>query len=631
MTEISNEKFEFKAEIKQLLNIITHSLYSNREIFLRELISNASDALEKLRFEINKGTEVYSPEEALDIKITLNKDNRLITVEDTGIGMTKDEIIKDIGTIAHSGSAEFLKNALENSDNPSSIIGKFGVGFYSVFMIAEKVTIRSRSFIADAKPIFWESDGIGTYIVRELDGYIKRGTSVEITLKEDAAEFADEFRVKSIIKKHSNFIPFPIMLSNEKINTVEALWREPKFSIKEEQYDEFYKFLTYDTEKPFDTVHLSIDAPVQFTSLMFIPSKNTDIVSMDRDKYGLDLYVKRVLIQNRSKELIPEYLGFVRGVVDTEDLPLNISRETLQENILIRKISSTITKQVLNKLKKIAEDNAEKYNIFWNEHGKRFKLGFNDFANRDSFSELLRFNSSKCSSSEELISLDEYVSRIKGENKEIFYISGPSRAAVEMSPHLEIFRKKGIEVLYLFDTIDEFALENLMEYKKIKFISTENADIESIEKLENTEDIKKAKDLNQEESVLLDKLIIKIKEILADRVKDVRKSQRLSDSPSCLVSPDGTSSQMQKIMQMMHKDSSIPKKIFEINPDHELIRNLIIIFKKNEKDEFISTAVEQLFESSLLSDGYLNDPHKMVARINNILSQASGWYKDIRS
>ena len=628
MTDISNEKFEFKAEIKQLLDIITHSLYTSRDIFLRELISNASDALDKLRFEINKGTEVYSPEEALEIRVTLNKDNRLINIEDTGIGMTKDEVTKNIGTIAHSGSAEFLKNALENSDNPSNIIGKFGVGFYSVFMIAEKVTIRSRSFIADAKPILWESDGMGTYIVKELDGYMKRGTSIEIILKEDAAEFAEEFRIKSIIKKHSNFIPFPIILGNEKVNTVEALWREPKFSIKEEQYDEFYKFLTYDTEKPFDTIHLSIDAPVQFNSLTFIPSKNTDILSLDRDKYGLDLYVKRVLIQNSSKELIPEYLGFVRGVVDTEDLPLNISRETLQENILIRKISSAITKQILNKLKKISEENSEKYNTFWNEHSKRFKLGFNDFANRESFSELLRFNSSKCSTSEELISLDEYISRIKGENKEIFYISGPSRAAVEMSPHLEIFRKKGIEVLYLFDTLDEFVLENLAAYKEIKFVSTENADIESIEKLENTEDTKKVEDLNEEESASLDKLIIKIKEILGDRVKDVRKSQRLSDSPSCLVSPDGTSSQMQKIMQMMNKDASIPKKIFEINSDHELIRNLMIIFKRNEDDEFISTAAEQLFESSLLSDGYLNDPHKMVSRINNVLTQASGWYKE---
>ena len=628
MAEVNNENFEFKAEIKQLLNIITNSLYTSREIFLRELISNASDALDKIRFEINRGTEVYSPEEALEIRITLNKDNRLITIEDAGIGMTKDEIIKNIGTIAHSGSAEFLKNALENSDNPSNIIGKFGVGFYSVFMVAEKVTIRSRSFIADAKPVLWESDGTGTYTVKELDGYIKRGTSIEIALKEDAAEFAEEFRVKSIIKKHSNFIPFPIMVGDEKINMVEALWREPKFSIKEEQYNEFYKFLTYDTEKPFDTTHLSIDAPVQFTSLMFIPSKSTENFYLNRDIYGLDLYVKRVLIQSRSKELIPEYLGFIRGVVDTEDLPLNISRETLQKNALIRKISSTITKQILNKLKKTADEDSERYNTFWREHGKRFKLGFNDFANREIFSELLRFNSSKCSTSEELISLDEYISRIKGENKEIFYISGPSRAAVEMSPHLEIFRKKGIEVLYLFDTIDEFALENLMEYKKIKFISTENADIKSIEKLENAEETKKVKDLSKEESTLLDKLIIKIKDILGDRVKDVRKSQRLSDSPSCLVSPDGTSSQMQKIMQMMHKDTSIPKKIFEINPDHELIRNLMAIFKRNENDEFISTAAEQLFESSLLSDGYLSDPHKMVSRINNLLSQASGWYKE---
>ena len=320
------QQHEFKTEIKQLLEIITHSLYTSREIFLRELVSNASDALDKLRFEQARSTEVVNPDLDLQISISADEEKRELVITDTGIGMSQDELVENIGTIARSGSAEFIRQAMADQSNSSNIIGRFGVGFYSVFMVADKVTILTRSFRAGDKAVEWSSDGLGTYSVAELDEDTPRGTTITVHLKEDAKEFAEKDRITSIIKKHSNFISFPILVQGEKANTVQALWRENKFSVTPEQYTEFYKFLTYDHEEPMDTLHLSVDAPVQFSALAFVPPRSADTFGFDRENYGLDLYVRRVLIQNRNKDLIPEYLGFMRGVVDTEDLPLNISR-----------------------------------------------------------------------------------------------------------------------------------------------------------------------------------------------------------------------------------------------------------------------------------------------------------------
>lgn len=622
------QQFEFKTEIRQLLEIITHSLYTSREIFLRELVSNASDALDKLRFEQARSTEIRNPELDLNISISVDKDANQLVITDTGIGMTQDELISNIGTIARSGSAEFIKQAMADKENSSNIIGRFGVGFYSVFMVADKVTIRSQSFRSDAKAIEWVSDGMGTYTIAEIDDDLPRGTAITVHLKEDGKEFAETHRITSTIKKHSNFISFPIMVDGEKVNTVQALWRENKFSITPEQYNEFYKFLTYDHEEPLDTLHMSVDAPVQFSALAFVPQRSQDTFGFDRENYGLDLYVRRVLIQNKNKDLIPEYLGFMRGVVDTEDLPLNISRETLQENALIRKIATTLTKQILGHLKKLGQDK-DRYATFWKEHAKRFKLGYSDFANQEAFGELLRFNSSRHDDKDGLISLDEYIESAKEGQKEIYYISGPSREAIEQNPHLEIFRTKGIEVLYLYEPVDEFVMDSLRKFKEFELKATENADIANVEKFEDAAAKDKAEALTKEESKSMDKFIKRVQEILGDRITEARISKRLNQSPSCLVSPDGSTSQMHKIMQMVTKDTSIPKKVFEINQDHKLVRNLLSLYDKNEKDEFVTTIVEQLYESALLMDGYLADPHKMVSRLNKLMEDSSAWYKQI--
>lgn len=622
------DQLEFKTEIKQLLDIITHSLYTSREVFLRELVSNASDALDKLRFEQARSTDIKDPDLELSIAITADKDKKILTITDTGIGMTREELIRNIGTIAHSGSAEFIRQAMADKENSSNIIGRFGVGFYSVFMAADKVTIRTRSFRPDAKTVEWVSDGLGTYTIAELEDDAPRGTAITVQLKEDAAEFADKNQITSIIKKHSNFISFPILVQEEKVNTVPALWRENKFSITPEQYKEFYTFLTYDHEAPLDTLHMSVDAPVQFSALAFVPPHSADTFGFDRDNYGLDLYVRRVLIQTKNKDLIPEYLGFMRGVVDTEDLPLNISRETLQENLLIRKIASTLTKQILGHLKKLGQDK-DRYAAFWKEHSKRFKLGYMDFANQEAFGELLRFNSSRHDSKDGLISLDEYIETAKDGQKDIYYISGPSREAIEQNPHLEIFRTKGLEVLYLYEPIDEFVMDSLRKFKDFEFRSTENADIESLEKFADAgENAPKSQELSDEEAKDMDRFLKRVREILGDRITEARVSKRLSQSPSCLVSPDGATSQMHKIMQLVTKDTSIPKKVFEINQDHALIRNLLAVFGKDEKDPFVTSVIEQLYESALLMDGYLLDPHKMVARLNRLMEDSSLWYRE---
>lgn len=625
-------QYEFKAEIKQLLNILVHSLYTNKDIFLRELISNASDALDKLRFESTRGTEIADSNLPLEIKLSFNKDKKIITLSDTGIGMTKDEIIKNIGTIAKSGSEEFIKKLSENKQDASNIIGKFGVGFYSVFMVADKVSIKSKSFVKDEKPIHWVSDGLGSYEIEELDEKLERGTEIEIHLKEEESDFTDKWKLEQIIKKHSNFINFPIKIDNEQINKVTALWREPKSQVKKEQYDDFYKFLSYDNEEPLDVIHLSVDAPIQFHSLMFIPKKTFDLFGMNRDNYGLDLYVRRVLIQHQNKDLLPEFLSFVKGIVDSEDLPLNISRETLQENVIFNKISHSVTSQVLSFLSKMAEKEKDKYAEFWKEHGKVFKLGYSDYSNRDKYAELLRFNSSVSKDEKEIISFAEYVERMKKEQKEIYYKLGPSREAIDQDPHLEIFKSKGLEVLYLMDPIDEFALSSVMKYKDYELKSVDQVDLSTLDKFETVEDKnEKKEELTKDDKKHLDSLFAKMKEILGDKVTEVKISKRLKGSPACLVNPNtGMSASMQKIMNIVNKDNSIPAHILEINEEHKLIRNLLKVFKQNSNDDYIKNVTEQLYESSLLMEGYLADPHKLVNRINQMLAESSDWYTSIK-
>lgn len=631
MSEHHKTKYEFKAETKKLLDILVHSLYTSREIFLRELISNASDALDKLRFESNKGTDIEDKDLPLEIRITFDDKKNIITVSDTGIGMTRDEVIVNIGTIAKSGSEEFLKQLSENKDAANNIIGRFGIGFYSVFMVAKEVFIKSKSFRKDQPAVEWRSDGLGDYDIADLDEKINRGTIIEIHLKDDAKEFADKYRLEGIIKKHSNFISFPIYLDKDKVNTIAAIWREPKSSIKKDQYDEFYKFLTYDNEEPLEIIHTSVDAPIQFNALLFIPKRSYEFWRFNRDDYGLDLYVRRVLIQHQNKDLLPEYLSFVKGVVDSEDLPLNISRETLQENIIFTKISNSVTSNVLSHLQKLAKENPERYLEFWKEHGRIFKLGYMDFVNADKYQTLLRFNSSVSKDDKEMISLEDYVGRMKKDQKEIYFAVGSNREAIDLNPHLEIFKSKGVEVLYLYDPVDEFVVSSIRKYKDFEFKSVDAADLKAVEKFE---DVNKKEEetekLSKEDEKHFDSLLAKMKDILGERVTEVKESKRLKESPATLINPDDTiSSTMQKILKMANKGINMPnqKRVMEVNKDHKLIRNLLEIFKKNSKDEFIIDTTEQLYESALLLEGNLDDPHKLVGRLNKMLAESSELYR----
>ncbi len=663
---------QFRAETCKLLNILTHSLYTNHEIFLRELLSNASDALEKVRFLQTTGGEVRDPELPLEIRITTDKENHVITVADTGIGMTEQEMIDNLGTIARSGSEQFLKereaekaaaapeekaeSAGEKKDNEdeekpldaedpivehddskpddaAQIIGRFGIGFYSVFMVAKKVEVTSVSATGDGVPHVWTSDGTGSFTIRTLEGAeaegLKRGTSIKILLRDDAHEYEEKFRLEGIIRKHSNFLPFAIELDGQRVNTTAALWREPKFSITKEQYNEFYKFLTYDQKEPLDVIHFSVDAPVQFSCLLYIPGSAVDIFDERKDEWGPDLYVRRVLIDRHNKELLPNYFAFMKGVVDTEDLPLNISRETLQENVVLRKISQTITRQLLTHFERMAKSDPEKYEAMWKLHGKYIKFGFDSFQYRDRVAPLLRYYST--AQDDKLTSLDDYVSLMKPDQKEIWYVAASSMEAAKVNPHLGQFRRKGLEVLYLTDPVDEFALETIMEYQKHPFKSVELAEAGALDAFPDVENAEpRPEPLSEEEKPELDALISAVKTILGDQVKDVRAATRPIDAAACLVSPDGVSSSMEKLMRVMQKTDGIPQKILELNPDHPLVRSLMRICKEGAEDETFKDMVNALFDTTLLLDGYMNEPFAMAERSMRLLRQAAGWYSDLR-
>lgn len=646
MASENKQEREFRAEVRKVLSILTHSLYTNREIFLRELISNASDALDKLRFRINRGEQPRLPDLPLEIRITLDKDAKTITIADTGLGMSAEELAENLGTIAKSGSEEFLANlSAAASDNQekqeeaavadaANIIGRFGVGFYSVFMVANKVEVTSRPAYAndDVKAHVWTSDGLGTFTVEEsTEDQPQRGTIIKAWLKDDCLEYAENFRVESAIRKHSSFIPFQIFLDGTLVNTQPALWREPKSAVSKEQYDNFYKSLTYDQKDPLDVEHISVDVPVQFTALLFIPDREIDFFGAERDFWGLDLYARRVLIQHANKELIPEYLAFLKGVVDTEDLPLNISRETLQENIVLRKINQVITRQTLGHLEKLAKDDQDKYNKFWELHGNIFKLGYRDFVNRERVAALMRFNSSALADAKDLTSLDAYIDRAPADQKTFWYVIAPNREAAKLNPHMEIFHKKGIEVLFCYENIDEFVIEGLGLYKDWQFKSIETASAEELSKLEDKE--KSGSDtppLSEDDEKAFEKLLDKMKELLGPKVSDVKISQRLADSPAVLVSADGAmTSSMEKLLKVMQKDDSLPVKILEVNQNSPLMRSMLAIFKANADDRILADLTQSLFDSCLLMDGYLRDPQAFARRDNEMLANAAKWYTEV--
>ncbi len=614
----NKQEFEYRAEMKQLLHLIIHSLYTHPEIFLRELISNASDALNKIRFRMLTDEEVLDKDAELKINIKVDEKNHTFTIEDTGIGMTKDELVNNIGTIAKSDTLEFLKKIKEEGKNVSGdLIGQFGVGFYSVFMVTDEVVIEIRAADPDSKGYRWVSNGEGTFSIEEIDKK-NRGTKISFTFKKEAEEFADSYRIRNIIQKYSNFVDFPIYLGEEKVNQVVALWHKSKDDIKEEELTEFYKFISNDFEAPLGHLHLSLEGVVNFKALLFIPAKAPLNLFRDPSEKNIHLYSSKVFIQDDNKDLLPDYLGFVKGVVDTEDLPLNVSREVTQNSPLMQKMRNIITGKLLGYLEDMAKKEPEKYKKFYENFGPVFKMGVNtDFTNKDRIVELLRFESTMTDKGE-YTSLKSYVSRMDSEQKEIYYLSGEHREILEQSPKLEYFKKNNIEVLLLTDPMDIFILPTIGEYDKKSFKSIDKADLD----LKDRESDDKEEPLNEN---LAKSLIDIFKETLGDKVEDVIESKRLVDSAATLVSPkDAMDAQMERMMKLLNKDfTASGKKLLEINLNHPLIKNMGKMIIADDKNPLLRQIINQIYDGALLIDGNLESPIDMVKRMTEIMEKAT--------
>lgn len=621
------KKVKFKAEVSQLLDILTHSLYTHRDVFIRELISNAADALDKVRFMEVKGEEVVDSKLDLAIKIELDKEGKTFTITDTGIGMTHDELVKNIGTIARSGTSEFIKQLGTDSDDKLNLIGKFGVGFYSVFMAGQEVEIITKSAVKGEMPCRWVSDGRGSFEVEEIHEQVNRGTQIKVSLRDDATEFAEEYRVKSTIEKYSSFVSFPIFVGEEQVNKIQAIWREPKSNVKKDEYNEFFKFIAHQGDEPLTHLHFSADVPLQFHSLLFVPKTNMELMGFGREDDGINLFVKRVLIDSHSKDVLPTYLRFVRGVLESDDLPLNISRETLQENPYMMKIKSSVVKKFLGHLQEFSEKEPDEYKKFWKEHGRIIKEGYNDFQHKDQVADLFLFNSSKCENIDEMINLKTYVERMPEKQEEIIFLSGSSREALDSNPTTEIFKTKDIEVLYCFDPIDEFVLPGLFKYKEKDIKSADQVDLKKLEEIPSQSDEKDEDSVTAPDKKDLEKLARRMKDILGTKVDTVRLSERLVDSPAVLVSTsDAMSGQMEKIMQMMNKDSKPSAKVMEINGKHPVVKNMLTIYQKDAKDVLLDKLTLGLFSSVMLLDGSVDEPQTMAASIQDLLQEATKMY-----
>ncbi|HHS13826.1 MAG TPA: molecular chaperone HtpG [bacterium] len=615
-----SKKYTFKAEVSQLLHILTHSLYSHRDIFIRELISNAADALDKVRFLEVKGEKVNDPDSDLAIHIEVDKEAKTLTLRDTGIGMTLDELRDNIGTIARSGTADFLSRLGESKEDPVSLIGKFGVGFYSVFMAAEKVELVTRAAQGDEPAYCWTSDGQSDYRINPLEEKTPRGTSVKVFLREDAEEFTDPERIRSAVQTYSNFVPFPINLNGEKINTISAIWREPKSSVKKKSYVEFFKFIAGQQEEPLNWFHLSADVPIQFNALLFIPKTNMEMLGFSLRREGVHLFVKRVMVDSDSKDVLPHYLRFLEGVVESDELPLNVSRETLQENPYLIKIRNTLTGKFISHLQDLSEKDPEIFLTIWKTFGRILKEGYSDFTHKDKLSELFRYETSR--SDGVPISLKTYTERMKPGQNTIYYLSGSDRSALSSHPALEMFKAKNLEVIYCFDPVDEFALPGLMTYAEKKIQSADRVDPKDLEKIEDETETPKKK-ISDAARKNLEALTRRMKNILGDKVEDVALSDRLVDSPAILVgSNKGLSSQMEKIMSLMN-ESKVPPRLLEINAHHSMIRHLSEIYQKNPKDKILTRLVEGLYHTARLLDGTVDDPRNMAEALQELLAETA--------
>lgn len=605
----------FQAEVRQLLDIVIHSLYTDREIFIRELVSNASDALEKLRHaQLASSGTIHDPELPLEISITTDEAARTLTIADHGTGLTREELERNLGTIAHSGTKAFLQSLKESGGStPGSLIGKFGVGFYSVFMVAKEVRVFTRSSGSEGVGLVWTSDGATGYTIDEAPGQ-SRGARIVIELKDDAHDFSEAATVKRILEKYSSFVPFPILLNGERVNTVEALWLKSKNEVTDEQYDEFYKFACKAWDAPRFRLHFAADAPLQINALLFVPTENSEKFGFGQTEPGVALYCRRVLIDAQPPDFLPEWMRFLRGVVDSEDLPLNISRETMQDSALVRKLGEVIAGRVLKLLEQQGSEEPEKYEAFYKDFARFIKEGVaNDFRHRDSLAKLLRFESS-LSDPGKMTGLADYVTRLKDGQDTIYYQIAPNRAAIEAGPYLEAFKARGLEVLFAYEPLDDYVFTSLREFdgKKLVSVTSENVKLDDVP-------------VDSAEAPLSDDdvsgLCSWLKETLGDAVTEVSGSARLVDAPVLALTPEhAPTAQMRSMMRAMQQDVEPVKVKLEINPRHPMVKSLAVA--RTAQPELASLAARQLLDNSLLSAGLLEDPRDMVKRLNELLGKA---------
>jgi molecular chaperone HtpG len=625
--EAHKETRGFQTEIKQLLNLMIHSLYSNKEIFLRELISNASDAADKLRFAALSDDALYEGDTELKIWIETNADAKTITIRDNGIGMSRDEVIDNIGTIAKSGTQAFFKSLTGDEAKDSQLIGQFGVGFYSSFIVADKVTLITRKAgLEKSHGVRWESGGDGEFSIENIERDM-HGTEVTLHLREGEEEFTQDYRLQSIVKKYSDHIAFPIIvpkvttdeetnettITNETINSAQALWMRGKNEISEDEYQEFYKHVSHDFENPLTWIHNKVEGTQEYTSLVYIPARAPFDLWDRRNRHGVKLYVRRVFIMDDDEHLLPPYMRFIRGVIDSNDLPLNISREILQNNKQIDTIRGGTVKKILSALESMAKNDVEKYKTFWKEFGRVFKEGVvDDMTNKERIAKLLRFSTTHDNKEEPEISLEDYVSRMKEGQDKIFYITAESFAGALHSPHLEIFRKKGIEVLLLTDQVDEWLVMHLTEFdgKQLQSVTKGDLDLTNLESEEEKQEAEKAKEAVQP-------VVERIQTALAEKVKEVQVTHRLTESPACLVADShGMDASLERLLKQAGQAIPESKPIMEINPTHPLITKLKDV---SDEEKFKDWAFI-LFDQALLSEGgQLEDPSAFVSRINQML------------
>ncbi|MCS6881417.1 MAG: molecular chaperone HtpG [Oscillochloridaceae bacterium] len=614
-TTNQTESLTFKAEVQQVLHILAHSLYTDREIFLRELISNASDALNRVQFEMLTNREVRDPDAELAIWIESDPDKGTLTVRDTGIGMTREEMIEHLGTIAQSSARAFVDRIRETSKaSASEIIGQFGVGFYSVFMVADKVTVVSRSYRPEAEAAMWESDGSERYTVgpAEREG---RGTTIIVHLKEDAKEFAQSWRIEQIVKRHSDFVAFPIYMGERQINQQKALWRRAPREVEPEQYRNLYRQLTLDHEEPLLHVHLSTDAPVDLHSILFIPARRERGLFERRIEGKIKLYSRKVLITEEARDLLPAHFRFVEGVVDSEDLPLNVSRESVQSAPVIQRIRKTLSARLHRELNDLADSDPQKFARFWQEFGVFIKEGVAmDYENRSELLKLLRFHTTR--GGDDLVTLGQYKSRIVDGQKEIYYLMASSLEAARTSPHLDPFTARGIEVLLLHDLVDGLMLSGLREYEGLRLRNVDEADLQLPGEVEAA-----PPQINDEQFT---RLAERAAAVLGERIKEVRASKVLRDSPARLVSDEeGLGRHMQRIHQVLGQEVEQRPRILELNPAHSLIAALARRLEANPEDQVVTAGLEQLYDNALLLEGLHQNPAAMVPRLLTLIEAAA--------